>query len=229
MLSLQCAINLYKLIGKDDAKLYALQQRLLKQKFPKATRKQVIAFSLLSGEIQPDEDVLKSLLDGKSKGMSTFMAYYILRALADNGYVDEATAIMKEYYGAMLAKGATTFWEDFDIDWVEGSGRIDEFPKEGEKDIHGDYGRYCYQGFRHSLCHGWASGPVPYLTEYVLGVKILEAGCKMLSISPHLGDLTYVIGDYPTPYGIVHIEHRKENGQVKTTFTAPEEVEIVLN
>jgi hypothetical protein len=96
--------------------------------------------------------------------MSTFMSYYILKAVASFDR-DAAVSMMKEYYGAMLDKGATTFWEDFDLAWVEGSGRIDEFPKNGEKDIHGDYGDYCYVGFRHSLCHGWSAGVIAFMKE----------------------------------------------------------------
>ena len=96
--------------------------------------------------------------------MSTFMSYYILKAVAS---FDKAAAIgmMKEYYGAMLRKGATTFWEDFSMDWVENSCRIDEFPKEGERDIHGDFGAFCYKGFRHSLCHGWSAGVIRFIRE----------------------------------------------------------------
>ena len=96
--------------------------------------------------------------------MSTFMSYYILKAVAS---FDKAAAIamMKEYYGAMLDKGATTFWEDFDITWAEKSCRIDAFPKEGEKDIHGDFGDHCYIGFRHSLCHGWSAGVLQFIQE----------------------------------------------------------------
>ena len=74
--------------------------------------------------------------------------------------------------------GATTFWEDFDVDWMKDAARIDELPKEGQIDVHGAYGRFCYKGYRHSLCHGWASGVTPWLSENVLGVKILEPGCK---------------------------------------------------
>lgn len=44
---------------------------------------------------------------------------------------------------------------------------------EGKVDIHGAYGDYCYNGYRHSLCHGWSSGPCPWLTEHVLG-KLLR-------------------------------------------------------
>jgi hypothetical protein len=92
------------------------------------------------------------------------MSYYILKAVAsfDKG---AAVSMMKEYYGAMLDLGATTFFEDFDISWKDGSSRIDEFPKAGEMDIHGDFGAYCYRGFRHSLCHGWSAGVIQFIKE----------------------------------------------------------------
>ena len=93
------------------------------------------------------------------------MSYYVLKAVAEKDK-ELALNVMKEYYGAMLDKGATTFWEDFNIDWVEGSSRIDRLPKKNELDIHGDFGNYCYKGFRHSLCHGWSVGPISILFEY---------------------------------------------------------------
>ena len=86
------------------------------------------------------------------------------------------------YYGAMLSRGATTFWEDFHMDWLDGSGRIDELPTEGQKDIHGDYGAFCYEGFRHSLCHGWASGVYALFVENIIGLKI-ENG--EISVNPN--------------------------------------------
>ena len=135
--------------------------------------------------------------------------------------------MMKKYFGGMLSRGATSFWEDFDIGWLEGSGRIDEFLKSGEKDLHGDFGGYCYKGFRHSLCHGWASGPVPFLTECVLGIRASEPMCKKIKIEPHLGALEWVRGEYPTPYGVVRVCHKKENGEIISEISAPQEIEIV--
>ena len=67
------------------------------------------------------------------------------------------------YYGAMLDKGATGFWEEFDMDWLSNSCRIDQFPKENQKDIHGDFGDYCYKGFRCGLCHGWSAGVISFI------------------------------------------------------------------
>jgi hypothetical protein len=106
----------------------------------------------------------QKLIAGGAKGMSTFMSYYILKAVASFDK-EIAKKMMKDYYGAMLDKGATTFWEDFDISWAKNSSRIDEFPNEGENDIHGDFGAFCYTGFRHSLCHGWSAGVIRFINE----------------------------------------------------------------
>ncbi len=136
---------------------------------------------------------------------------------------------IREYWGGMLDLGATTFWEDFDIDWMKNAARIDEIVPEGKVDVHKSYGNYCYKQFRHSFCHGWASGPTPWLTQYVLGVNVLEPGCKKIKIDPHLGDLKWVKGSFPTPYGVLYIEHKKmEDGSVKTTYKKPKGIKVVL-
>ena len=111
-----------------------------------------------------DEDYAK-IIEGGAYGMSTFMSYYILKAIASRD-VKKAFEIMKEYYGAMLDVGATTFFEDFDMEWTKNCSRIDKFPKKNQDDIHGDFGKHCYVGFRHSLCHGWSSGVIKFIKEH---------------------------------------------------------------
>lgn len=188
--------------------------------------KQVTAMRVLAG-FDKAEDVVGCLIGNGARGMSTFMSYYILSSVAMAGRTKEALQMMREYYGGMLERGATTFWEDFDISWLNDSGRIDEFPKEGQKDIHGDFGAYCYKGFRHSLCHGWSSGPVPFLMHYVLGVREVEAGCKKVIFEPELCGLKWAEGSYPTPYGNIEISLREINGETKAEIKAPSEIEIV--
>ena len=162
-------------------------------------------------------------------GFSTFLGYYILKAKALAGDYTGALNALRDYWGGMLKMGATSFWEDFDIDWMENAAPIDELVPAGKVDIHGDWGAYCYVKFRHSLCHGWASGPCPYLTKYVLGIRIEEPGCKKLRIDPQLGDLSYAKGTFPTPYGIVTVSHtRQEDGSVRSDVSAPKEIEIVM-
>jgi hypothetical protein len=110
---------------------------------------------------------------------------------------------------------------------MAGSTHLDEMPQPGKKDIHGDFGAYCYPGFRHSFCHGWSSGPTSWLSRYVLGVQVLEPGCKVVRIEPHLGDLLWVEGTYPTPLGVISIRHEMINGKIVSKIEAPKGIKIV--
>lgn len=175
-----------------------------------------------------DEDSAKCLQNGGAEGFSTFMSYYILTGMSKCCSEEEILDTLKTYYGTMLALGATTFWEDFDVKWAENACRLDEICKEGQIDIHGDHGKYCYQGFRHSLCHGWSSGPVAFLTEYVLGIRIVGEGCSKVEIKPHLGTLKHVRGGVATPLGRLTVEHRKNaDGSITTKIDAPNGMEIL--
>ncbi|GAB4031218.1 alpha-L-rhamnosidase-related protein [Spirosoma jeollabukense] len=201
----------------------------LKQYVPDPNRsKQGAALLALSGLVpaqKANRDVLA--VDG-AHNFSTFYGYYMLQAKAKAGDYKGALANIREFWGGMLDLGATTFWEDFNLDWVKNAGRIDELVAEGKKDIHGDCGAYCYVGFRHSLSHGWASGPTPWLTEHVLGISVVEPGCKAIKVTPHLEDLNFAEGSFPTPYGLVKVKHTKlANGKIQSEISGPREVRII--
>ena len=156
------AIELLKHFNKDTADAEELLARLLKIEIAPKTSKSVLGLKYFATGLTADDE--RKLVAGGAEGMSTFMSYYILKAVASFDR-EKAIEMFKEYYGAMLKKGATTFWEDFDMKWAENSCRIDKMPKKGERDIHGDFGAYCYIGFRHSLCHGWSSGIIKFIKE----------------------------------------------------------------
>lgn len=201
----------------------------LKKYVPDANEsKQGAALLALSGLV-PAEKANKDVLAVQgAHNFSTFYGYYMLQAKAKAGDYKGALANIREFWGGMLNLGATTFWEDFNLDWTTNAGRIDELVPEGKKDIHGDCGAYCYIGFRHSLAHGWASGPTPWLTEHVLGIKVVEPGCKAIKIEPHLEDLTFAEGSFPTPYGLVKVKHTKlANGKIQSEVSGPKEVRII--
>ena len=204
------------------------------QRFPakageiQAGDKQAAALLTIAGVWDPQTANSQCLAVDGAKGFSTFYGYYMLRAMAMAGNYQGALDVIRTYWGAMLDLGATTFWEDFNMEWLPNAARIDELVPAGKKDIHGDYGAYCYQGFRHSLCHGWASGPTSWLSEFVLGVQVVEPGCRTIRITPHLGDLQWVEGSFPTPYGDIQIRHEKEaNGDIKSQIEAPKEIRII--
>ena len=92
------------------------------------------------------------------------------------------------------------------------AARIDEIVPEGKFDIHADGGAWCYVGLRHSFCHGWASGPTTWLSRHVLGIEPVGVGFREVRIDPHLGNLEWAEGSFPTPYGVITVKHRKQAG-----------------
>jgi len=191
--------------------------------------KQAAAIMVLAGLYPAKKTNDEILSKDPSKGISPFFGYYILQARAQAGDYEGALECIREYWGAMLDLGATTFWEEFQIENIKNAARIDQLITEGKKDIHGDSKDLCDTGFRHSLCHGWASGPTAWLSEHVLGINIMEAGCKTIKIEPHLGDLKWVEGTFPTPLGVIHVRHEKNaEGKIKTTYSAPKGIQVLL-
>lgn len=190
--------------------------------------KQGASLMAIAGLIDAKKANKEVISVGGAKNFSTFYGYYMLEAMAKAGNYQGAMDIISQYWGAMLDLGATTFWEDFNMDWLPNAARIDELVPEGKVDIHKTYGDYCYKGYRHSLCHGWASGPTAWLSRHVLGVQVLEPGCKKVKIEPHLGNLNWVEGTFPTPFGDIKIKHEKDkNGKVQSSIQAPSEIIII--
>ena len=98
---------------------------------------------------------------------------------------------------------------------MEGSGRIDAFPEEGQKDIHGDFGAFCYEGFRHSLCHGWSSGVLAFMIEHIMGLTLDWDGTY--HVKPHAGDLKTIEARLPLRDGWlkVHVVGNKATAETE--------------
>ncbi len=216
--------DIMKRLGESEtaAKCYLSAEKMLAHK-PYATENKQAAAMLSLSDIADPADIAKIIEKDGAHGLSTFLGYFTLNALAKADRHDSALDIMRKYWGRMISLGATTFWEDFDISWAENASPITEHVPAHMRDIHGDFGAYCYNGLRHSLCHGWASGPAPYLASKVLGVTVLEPGCKKVKLEPHLSGLDWAWGKYPTPYGEIEIEINKNGISCK----APEGVTVL--
>ncbi len=217
------------ILNQDTSVCDEILSKISKRKGQKVEKyKQISALGVLAGD--KSENNKKVLLTGGAKGMSTFMSYPILTAIAEFGEEEIALNVLKDYYGGMLSVGATTFWEDFDVEWLENSGRIDEITPCDKKDIHGDFGTFCYRGFRHSLCHGWSAGVIPYLIETVVGLKIIDAGMKKIKILPKLSGLKNVQATIPTPYGKLKINLKVNiEGKLIIDIEKPKEIEIIYS
>ena len=228
--ALQDARKLCEVLGENRSAQVAVNaaEKLNRKIMGHNNLKQAASLMAKAGMLDPRKACDEVVAVDGAKRFSTFYGLYMLDALSLAGMQDEALKIIRDYWGGMLDMGATTFWEDFNVDWMENSARVDQITPDGMNDIHGDFGDYCYPSFRHSLCHGWSSGPTSWLTENVLGIKIVDAGCRTLEIKPHLGDLEWVEGTFPTPHGVVKVKHtKKTNGEIKTEVEAPKEIKIL--
>lgn len=60
------------------------------------------------------------------------------------------------------------------------------------------------------------------MTQHLLGIEVLEPGCKTLRIAPNLCDLEWVEGTFPTPLGIVYVKHSKgADGKITSDLKVP--------
>ena len=193
--------------------------------------KSAAAMLALSGLRDSKEIFAECLGREGHSGVSTFYGYYMLEAMSAAGENQRALDTVRDYWGGMLDMGATSFWEDFNLAWTNGCFRIDEPPVAGKKDIHGDFGEFCYKGFRHSLCHGWSGGPAAWCIRHILGIRPMEPGCGKVEVSPFLGDLDWAEGAMALPDGRkikVRVEKQPDGGFL-TKVDAPDGVEVVRN
>ena len=212
--NMQVAVRLFDELGLPAARLISAADLLRRHIPDPAGRKAPAALQTLTG-LADRTDILEQ---DPFKDVSTFYGYYMLQAKK----TIPALELIRKYWGAMLDFGATSFWEDFNLDWTENASRIDELPVPGKADIHADFGAYCYRGLRHSLSHGWSCGPAPFLSSRVLGVTFPAPG--KVHFAPDLGDLDFASGTVPTPFGLIRVV--AENGK-KAKLELPQGLQLI--
>jgi hypothetical protein len=131
--------------------------------------------------------------------VSPYFNAYVLDAMARLGHRREALDWMRSYWGGMLAEGATSFWESYDLRWPKTNPHL-SLQADGTS------------GYFVSMAHGWSSGPTAWLTENVLGIRWPEDGYRTVWIAPDLAGLDWAKGAVPTPHGILSIRVDKEQG-----------------
>lgn len=213
------------------AKKCSRARKLLSKYVPNCmNNKTAAAMQVLGGLIDPVKSNQEIFAVNPNSNISTFFGYFILQARAAAGDIAGSLHLISEFWGAMIDYGATTFWEDFDLNWTKNSTGIDELPVVGRTDIHADFGNYCYKGLRHSLCHGWAGGPTAFLSEKILGVTPVSPGFKQIAFKPCLGDLKWASGEIPTPYGAIAVNLEIDRkGKMRSSIKPPAEIELTVD
>ncbi len=154
-------------------------------------------FAIIYGNLSDEEKqtVMKYvMLNPEIERITTpYMRFYELEALCLMGMQTEVLDEIRDYWGGMIKEGATSFWEKYNPE-DKGAQHLTMYGR--------PYGK--------SLCHAWGASPIYLLGKYYLGVKPTKAGYEEYEIKPVLGDLEWMEGDVPTPYGNIHLKMDKK-------------------
>ncbi len=66
-------------------------------------------------------------------------------------------------------------------------------------------GQFAFQGIYMSHAHGWATGPAPALTFYVLGIRPHSSGGRKYLVAPQIAELKFCNGSLAFGKGSVHV------------------------
>ena len=138
----------------------------------------------------------------QTQTISPYFNEFLIEAMARMGHRRAALAWMREYWGGMLAEGATSFWEAYDLRW-------DKQNPHSHLEADGTTGYFV------SLAHGWSSGPASWLMEELLGVKATRAGFSKVQIRPELAGLDWIRGSVATPHGPIRAAVNKNRVQLE--------------
>ncbi|KAJ5125473.1 hypothetical protein N7526_007650 [Penicillium atrosanguineum] len=153
-----------------------------------------------------DNDALQ---EGFSERVYAFISYFELAArFATVGAAGSAFDEIKRLYGWMSTHDPEiTFWEGI-----------------------GPGGSPYEEGFT-SMAHGWSTGIVPLMSNYVLGIKPTGPGFKTWQICPVVdgGNLTWARGQIGTLQGPIKVSwQKKSDGAFEMQIDAPQDTTGVI-
>ena len=169
-------------------------------------------FALYNGlvtDVPAALDVLKKDIIAHDRSLTTgfFGTQYLFEVLSANGMADLAgdVATHKGFpgYCHMMARGATTLWENWDEDRCRNA---------------------------HSNCHPMFGSVEQWLMRYVLGICVAEdaVGCDKVRIVPHaVAGITSASGWLDTPKGRITVSWRLANGRMVVEKSVPVGVRIL--
>jgi len=153
-------------------------------------------WSGVTDDAEAERFIREVYLPGKLPSIKgAFFYHIVLETLFRYGFADEAIAQIRAYWGDMLERGATTWWETFDP-----SLPFCTIPSPYQ----GHTPTYLQDAIPVSHSHGWGASPTNLLTSEILGVDALTfAGNENhVFLRPRAaGDLTWAEGTIPTSVG----------------------------
>jgi alpha-L-rhamnosidase len=130
--------------------------------------------------------------DPAQANVSPYGLFWVLEGLGKAGFISEGLDVIRLYYGYMLERGATTWWETFDA-----NRRMDA-----------------------SYSHGWGAAPTWFLTTYVLGLQI--TGPDRWVMRPALHGVDFASGVAPLGNGRIEVSwERQDCGRFTLNVASP--------
>lgn len=168
-----CYIEILNLCGKDahryETKRIRLQQSIQEKMFDK--QRGLFADSLVNGKLngrfsqqtniyavisnvyeEKNKEILNRIFHKDFDGVrvnGAFMLCLTVDCLYENGLMEECLLLIRRYWGEMLRRGATTWWETFDMN-TSFSAIPYAFTKNNAT--------YLHEYIPVSHCHGWGAG-----------------------------------------------------------------------
>lgn len=175
----------------------------------------IAVWSGVMTEDEAEHFLKESFLKGSCPELKgAFFYHIVLEVLFDKGYVEDALGIIRSYWGEMVSRGATTWWETFDP-----STSHCTIPSP----FQGNTPTYLVDHIPVSHCHGWGASPTYILTQHILGIDVSELSSGAFGFQPEFGDLAWARGETPTAYGPIRAEWRlAADGTADATLEYPD-------
>lgn len=133
-----------------------------------------LAYQIVPASLE--QQVAQSLIqnlswDPTQPNVEIYGMFWVLEGLANADRHEEALALIRRYYGYLLEKGASTWWEGFSSD----------------------------ERYTGSLSHGWGGSPTWHLTTHLIGASI--TGLDMWEVAPAFRGVDSAQGALPLSRG----------------------------
>ena len=166
-------------------------------KHPQFTGKpddRVQALAVLAGVAREEEYPLLLNVLATTEFASPYMERYVLEAMCEMGYTEDALRRMTARYEPMINGESSTLWEVFDM-----SGNPS----------------------RWSLNHAWSGGPLIMLSRYIAGITPRVPGFKEIEIAPRPCGLREIKAVLPTEQGELKMELKGDCCRMELRLTTP--------
>lgn len=132
-----------------------------------------------------------------------FFLFFVFEAFERMGRDDLIFERIRDTWGMMVERGATTCWE-----------LLPGFMPGGR--------------WTRSHCHAWSAGPAHFLSRLVLGLRPTGKGMREFRFSPsEASGVEWARGEVPTPHGSIRVEWERTGGGGRRVQVSPPDGVIV--